>query len=76
MMVYLQGQQALDRLLLQLSHRSMTQQYQTQQVHSFNKVLINIYCLEIRRPVSPTSSNDGDDEGTPAPIPETTNEIL
>jgi E3 ubiquitin-protein ligase RNF13 len=31
---------------------------------------------EIRRPVSPTSSNDGDDEGTPAPIPETTNEIL
>merc|ERR1712235_67534 len=27
---------------------------------------------EIRRPVSPSSSNDGDDEGTPAPIPETT----
>ena len=39
-------------------------------------VLINIFCLEIRRPASPTSSNDGDDEGTPAPIPETTNEIL
>lgn len=39
-------------------------------------VSINIVCLEIRRPASPTSSNDGDDEGTPAPIPETTNEIL
>lgn len=32
---------------------------------------------EIRRPVSPSSSNDGDDEGTPIPTNETsTNEIL
>ena len=35
-----------------------------------------LFFLEIRRPASPSSSNDGDDEGTPAPIPETTNEIL
>ena len=39
MMVYPQGQQALDRLLLQLSHRSMMQQYQTQQVRRF-KVIV------------------------------------